>query len=156
MNVKEFLSQAHHIDRKISHQLDQLASIREFTTKAGNVLSDMPKGDRNYKLMEQNIATMIDLEQEIDNDMKYLLYLKKTILLIIKNTDNSDYRTLLELRYLHSKKWNEIKSEISKAEDNYNKILQSFQFDYLNKMVKKKKTMNKIFIVLIIVLLWIF
>ena len=52
----------------------------------------MPKGDRNYKLMEQNIATMLDLEQEIDNDMKYLLYLKKTILLIIKNTDNSDYR----------------------------------------------------------------
>ena len=77
MNVKEFLSQAHHIDRKISHKLDQLASIREFTTKAGNVLSDMPKGDRNYKLMEQNIATMLDLEQEIDNDMKYLLYLKK-------------------------------------------------------------------------------
>ena len=122
MNVKEFLSQAHHIDRKISHQLDQLASIREFTTKAGNVLSDMPKGDRNYKLMEQNIATMLDLEQETDNDMKYLLYLKKTILLIIKNTDNSDYRTLLELRYLHSKKWNKISAIMGCGLDNIYKM----------------------------------
>ncbi len=122
MNVKEYLSQAHYLDRKISYKLDQLASIREFTTKAGNLLSNMPKGSHNYKLMEQNIATMLDLEREVDNNMKNLLYLKRTILLVIKNIDNNEYRTLLELRYLHSKKWNEISKIMGCGIDNIYKM----------------------------------
>lgn len=57
MNVKEFLSQAHHIDRKISHQLDQLASIREFTTKALKtciIPTDLQKNTVNSKKFTVN------------------------------------------------------------------------------------------------------
>lgn len=122
MNAKEYLSQAYHLDRKISYKLDQVKLLRDFASKANNVLSDMPKGSDNYKLMERNIAAMVDLEREIDDDVKNLLYLKKSILMVIKNIYNPEYRTLLELRYLQSKKWSEISTIMGCSLDNVYKI----------------------------------
>ena len=51
MDAKEYLSQAYHLDRKIGYKLDQVKLLRDFASKANNVLSDMPKGSNNYKLM---------------------------------------------------------------------------------------------------------
>lgn len=122
MNAKEYLSQAYHLDRKISFKLDQIKLIRDMTLKATHMLSDMPKGSNNYKLMERNVASMVDLEREIDEDIKQLIYLKKSILLLIKNIENREYRMLLELRYLQSKKWSEISLIIGCGLDNIYKI----------------------------------
>ena len=122
MNAKEYLSQAYHLDRKIGYKLDQVKLLRDFASKANNVLSDMPKSSDNYKLMERNVVAMVDLEREIDDDVKNLLYLKKSILMVIKNIYNSEYRTLLELRYLQSKKWNEISTIMGCSLDNIYKI----------------------------------
>lgn len=122
MNAREYLSQAYHLDRKIGYKLDQVKLLRNFASKANNVLSDMPKGSNNYKLMERNVAAMVDLEREIDDDVKNLLYLKKSILMLIKNVYHPEYRTLLELRYLQSKKWNEISMIMGCSLDNIYKI----------------------------------
>lgn len=109
MNAKEYLSQAYRIDQRINSKLEQIVSLRELATKATSTLSDTPvSGTRNVQSMECIIAKMIDLEVEINQDIDTLVDLKREIVSLIKQIQNTEYQTLLELRYLCFKTWEQI------------------------------------------------
>lgn len=109
MTTKEYLVQAYRIDQRINSKLEQIVSLRELATKATSTLSDSPpSGTRNLHSMEGIIAKMIDLEREINHDIDTLVDLKREIMSIIKRINNPEYQTLLELRYLCFKTWEQI------------------------------------------------
>lgn len=109
MNVKAYLSQAYRIDQRINSKLEQIVSLRELATKATSTLSDMPSsGTRNIHSMEGIITKMVDLEEEINIDIDTLVDLKREFVSIIKNINNPEHQTLLELRYLCFKTWEQI------------------------------------------------
>ena len=113
MTTKEYLSQAYRIDRMVKAKLEQVLSLRELSTNASATLSHTPpSGTRNFHKMEDIIAKMIDLEAEINADINALVDLKAEIMQAIKAVDNEDHRTLLELRYLCFKPWNEIAADM--------------------------------------------
>lgn len=112
MNAKEYLSQAYHIDQRIDCKMEQLESLRALATKVNSIMSDMPKGNQNCRIMEKNIAAIIDLENEINNDVNKLLNLKKEIVYAIRSIDNPECQTLLELRYLNFINWEMIASKM--------------------------------------------
>lgn len=108
MTAKEYLSQAYRIDQRINSKIEQIASLRELSLKATTTLSDMPKGTRNVHSKEKIITKMMDLENEINADIDELVDIKQTIVSVIKAVDNTEYQTLLELRYLCFKQWEQI------------------------------------------------
>ena len=109
MSPKEYLSQAYRIDQRINSKLEQIVSLRGLAAKATSTLSDMPSsGTRNIYSMECIIAKMVDLEIEINQDIDSLVELKCKIVSIIKQIQNTEYQTLLELRYLCFKTWEQI------------------------------------------------
>jgi seryl-tRNA synthetase len=109
MTAKEYLNQAYHIDQRINSKLEQVQSLRELATKATTTLSDTPpSGSRNVTRMSDLIAKMVDLEEEINADIDDLVDLKAEITAAIKSMHNPDYETVLELRYLCFKSWEEI------------------------------------------------
>lgn len=109
MTTKEYLAQAYRIDQRINSKLDQIVSLRDLATKATSTLSDTPgNATRNVHSMECIITKMIDLENEINQDIDTLVDLKKEIISIIKEIKNPEYQTLLELRYLCFKTWEQI------------------------------------------------
>lgn len=109
MNVKEYLGQAYRIDQRINSKLEQVASLRELATKATSTLSDMPfSGTRNIHSMEGIITKMVDLETEINQDIDTLVDLKREIVSLIKQIQNTEFQTLLELRYLCFRTWEQI------------------------------------------------
>jgi DNA-directed RNA polymerase specialized sigma subunit len=109
MSPKEYLSQAYRIDQRINSKLEQVVSLRELATKATSTLSDMPSsGTRNIHSIEGIIAKMVDLETEINKDIDTLVDLKCEIVSLIKQIQNTEYQTLLELRYLCFKTWEQI------------------------------------------------
>ena len=112
MNAKEYLSQAYHIDQRIDCKMEQLESLRALATKVNSIMSDMPKGNQNCRIMEKNIAAIIDLENEINNDVNKLLNLKKEIVYAIRSIDNPECQTFLELRYLNFINWEMIASKM--------------------------------------------
>lgn len=112
MTAKEYLRQAYNIDQRINAKIEQVTSLRELTTKATATLSDMPSGTRNIHSKENIIAKMIDLEDEINADIDELIGLKQEILSVIKSVENTEYQTLLELRYLCFKSWEQIAVEL--------------------------------------------
>ncbi len=109
MNVKQYLSQAYRIDQRINSKLEQIMSLRELATKATSTLNDTPvSGTRNVQSMEGIIAKMVDLETEINQDIDTLVDLKREIVSLIKQIQNTEHHTLLELRYLCFKTWEQI------------------------------------------------
>lgn len=109
MTAKEYLGQAYRIDQRINSKLEQIASLRELTTKAAATITDMPLGGtKNIHSMEDVIVKIVDLENEIKADVNTLVDLKHEIMNVIKEVKNPEYHTLLELRYLCFNTWEQI------------------------------------------------
>ena len=119
MSGKDYLSQAYRIDQRINSKLEQVQSLRELATKATATLGDAPaSGSRNVHSMSDIIDKMIDLENEINDDIDSLVDLKREIVTLIKRVKNPEYQTLLELRYLCFKSWEEIAVKMGYASRN--------------------------------------
>ena len=110
LSAKDYLSQAYRIDQRINSKIEQVQSLRDLAEKASATLSDVPpsKGTRNVHRMEDVIAKMMDMESEISADMKRLLNLKHEIVTVINCVESPEHQTLLELRYLCFKTWEQI------------------------------------------------
>ena len=113
MSTKDYLSQAYRIDQRINSKLAQVMSLRDLLGKATGTLSGVPKAATpNPHSMEDTIAKMVDLENEINEDIDALVDLKAEIMRRIKRVGNTEYQTILELRYLCFKRWEEVSVEL--------------------------------------------
>jgi len=109
MTTKEYLSQAYRIDQRINSKLAQVMTLRDLLKKTTVILSGTPKlATRNPHTMEDTIAKVVDLENEINMEIDALVNLKADITRRIKRVENTEYQTILELRYLCFKRWEEI------------------------------------------------
>ena len=110
LSAKDYLSQAYRIDQRINSKIEQVQSLRALSTKATATLSDIPpsKGTRNIHRMEDIIVKMMDMEAEINADLNRLIDLKREIITIVKCVEDPELQTLLELRYLCFKTWEQI------------------------------------------------
>lgn len=109
MTVKEYLSQTYRLDQRINAKLEQVMALRKLAAKATSTISDdVPSGVRNARRMEDIVMKIMDLENEINADIDSLIALKREIVSAIKAVPNLEYQTLLELRYLCFKPWEQI------------------------------------------------
>jgi seryl-tRNA synthetase len=109
MTAKDYLSQAYRIDQRINSKIEQVQSLRALAEKASMTLSDVfVKKTRNIRRMEDIITKMADMETEINADLERLVDLKHEIVTVIKCVAVPQLQTLLELRYLCFRSWEEI------------------------------------------------
>ena len=121
--MKEYLSQAFRIDQRIQSKMEQVASLNDLATRATATYSDMPGSEtRNLHRMEDAILSIIELEAEINEDICKLVQTKKDIVHKIKAVQNTEYQTLLELRYLCFKTWEQIAVQMGYGIDNIYKM----------------------------------
>jgi len=114
MTAKEYLGQAYRLDQRINSKLEQVQSLRELSVKASATLTDMPRsGTRNVQRMEDIIAKMVDIETEINNDIDDLISTKQEVMSIIKGVAKQEHQSLLELRYMCFKSWEQIACELN-------------------------------------------
>lgn len=122
-NAKEYLSQAYRIDQRINSKIEQVSALNNMATKATSTITDMPgSATRNIHRMEDVIAKIIDMQAEINADIDMLVDLKGEIMDVIKGIDNIEYQTLLELRYLCYKPWEQIAIEMGYSINNVFKM----------------------------------
>ena len=109
MTAKEYLGQAYRLDQRINSKLEQVMSLRTLATKATSTLSDTPpSGTRNVHRMEDIIVKIIEMENEINRDIDNLVDLKREMVSVIKAVADPEQQTILELRYLCFKSWEQI------------------------------------------------
>lgn len=108
-NARDFLSQAYRIDQRINSKLEQVESLNLLATKAISTLTGMPRNpSRATSTMADAVAKIIDLQAEINRDIDSLVDLKREIVTLVKSVSNPEYQTILELRYLCYKTWEQI------------------------------------------------
>ena len=123
MTAKEYLGQAYRLDQRINSKLAQVMSLRDLTTKATATMSDMPGGgSRNVYRMQDIIGKIIDLEDEINQDIDALVDLKREMVATIKAVADPECQTLLELRYLCFKTWEQIAVDMQYSTRNIYKL----------------------------------
>ena len=67
-------------------------------------------------------ATQPQLQTEINHDIDRLIDLKREMVMLIKSVDNTECQTLLELRYLCFKTWEQIAVDMGYTIDNVYRI----------------------------------
>ena len=109
MTAKEYLSQAYRLDQRINSKLEQVASLNELATKCTSTLTGMPRNpNRSTSTMADAVGKIIDLQAEINRDIDRLVDLKREMVTVIKAVGNTEHQTLLELRYLCFRTWEQI------------------------------------------------
>ena len=123
MAAKEYLGQAYRLDQRINSKLEQLESLNSLATKCSSTLTGMPRNpNRNTSMVSDAVAKIVDLQAEINRDIDLLVDLKCDMVRIIKSVDNAEYQTLLELRYLCFKTWEQIAVDMNYCIDNVYRI----------------------------------
>ena len=101
MKAKEYLERAYWLDQMIDSKLEQVASLRAMATKTTTIMKrDVVSRSRNMHSMEDTIAKITDLEEEINADIDRLVDMKKEIGETIRRVEDPRQRTVLEYRYL--------------------------------------------------------
>ena len=109
MNAKEYLRQAWNIDQRIKDKLEQIKRLKEMATSVTSVISDMPRSaSPNPHKMEDAVLRIAAMESEIDADIESLVNLKIEITRTIWRVEDANCRTLLEMRYISFRKWEDI------------------------------------------------
>lgn len=109
MMAKEYLSQSLRLNQRINSKLEQIQSLRELATKCTSIITGMPRNpNHGGSTMADALMKIVDLETELQNDVNRLVDLKEEIMAVVKAVDNIECQTLLELRYLCFKSWEQI------------------------------------------------
>ena len=123
MTTKEYLGQAYRLDQRINSKLEQVASLNELATKCTSSLTGMPRNpNRATSTMADAVGKIVDLQAEINRDIDQLVDLKREMVRLIKAIDNIECQTLLELRYLCFKTWEQIAVDMNYTIDNVYRI----------------------------------
>ena len=118
MTIKEYLSRAYYLDMRIRSKAMQIAELETLATKVNAALSPIKvQTSKDNHKMESTVIKMTEYQEELNNDMKKLIQVKRETKEIIDTVTNDEYRVLLELRYLSSMRWEEIAVEMNYSID---------------------------------------
>lgn len=114
MRVKEYLSQALWLDKRINSKLEQLEVLRALATKvSANLREEKVSGGNNTKShLENTVVKIVDLEKEINGDIDRLVGIKTEIMNTIGQVDDPISQLLLEMRYVNGKSWDAVAREL--------------------------------------------
>lgn len=135
MTAKEYLGQAFFLDRRIESNLEQLSSLKLLATKTTARYDDMPGSPgRNTDGFERTMVKIIALSQEINDEIDRLVDLKTEMTHRINQVEDAELCTLLELRYLCFKSWEDIAVDMHYTE-RYIHLLHSKALCCIEKML---------------------
>ena len=113
MSDSEYLSQAYRIDQRINSKLAQIISLNELITKCKSTFSELPRTPHNgVSAIEDALIKIVNLQTEINKEIDSLVDMKRDLFKSIKAVENTEYKILLELRYLCFKTWKQIALEM--------------------------------------------
>lgn len=113
MTTQEYFNQAFRLDQRINSKIEQVAALNDLALKATSTITGMPRSpNHGSSTMADAITKIVDLQAEINHDIDTLVDLKRDIVKVIKSVGSNEYQTLLELRYLCFKTWEQIAVEM--------------------------------------------
>lgn len=105
---KQWLGRYREADRRIKGMEEELQRWHDRAESVTKPLSDMPRGGKGKNPLEDAVEHIWDISKEINDTIAEMRRIQAEIESAIDAVDNGTYRTLLRLRYINLKKWEQI------------------------------------------------
>ncbi len=111
--AKDFLSEAARLDTRVRCKLEQLEALRSLAQRVtGSMAVHAGAVTSGHGRTEDSVVRIVMLQRELEEDIDTLLGLKRRIGALVAALPSPEHRTLLELRYLCFRPWEEIAEEM--------------------------------------------
>ena len=101
-SAKKFFQQLWDIDKQISVKMEQIERLKSLATKVTAAMSEVnSKPSGVSRSTEDTMAKIIDLQNELDAEVRQLMDLKCEAYAILRLIPNEKQRRSLEYRYLN-------------------------------------------------------
>ena len=108
MTKKEFLNQYLNAEKEIGIKLDQIARLRELSTKTTQTLTPDKVKSNSENRLESSVSKIVDIEREIGTSIDQLERIRLQVESVINSVPNVNQRNVLRLRYISGMKWEQI------------------------------------------------
>lgn len=108
MTKKEFLNQYLNAEKEIGIKLDQIARLRELSTKITQTLTPDKVKSNSENRLESSVPKIVDIEREIGASIDQLERTRLQVESVINSVPNVNQRNVLRLRYISGMKWEQI------------------------------------------------
>ena len=108
MTKKEFLNQYLNAEKEIGIKLDQIARLRELSTKITQILTPDKVKSNSENRLESSVSKIVDIEREIGASIDQLERTRLQVESVINSVPNVNQRNVLRLRYISGMKWEQI------------------------------------------------
>jgi DNA-directed RNA polymerase specialized sigma subunit len=110
MTAKEYLSQARILDKLIDADIHELERLRALSTSLGtqDYSQDRVQTSGTGDKLCEIVAKIVDLQVKINKEIDQYVKLKEQIKEKISSLNNTDYKLLLQMRYINGEKWEQI------------------------------------------------
>lgn len=137
MNAKEILYQLRIADVKINNKIKELENFKIMMDSLGGGAGERVQSSRrSHDKFADRVATVVDLEREINKDVDNYVDLKARITKMIDKVQNSEHLDVLYKRYVNNKSWLTISSEMKYSE--------SYLYKLHGRALKEFKEVNKL------------
>ena len=108
LTKKEFLNQYLNVEKEIGIKLDQIARLRELSTKITQTLTPDKVKSNSENRLESSVSKIVDIEREIGASIDQLERTRLQVESVINSVPNVNQRNVLRLRYISGMKWEQI------------------------------------------------
>ena len=114
MTAREYLDQIRRLDQLINSKLTILSSLEASANRTtGTMESETVSHTRNVHALQDTIAKILDLKEEVNADIDCLVDLREEALHVIQRLDDASCQTVLTLRYVWLKPWDAVAAALS-------------------------------------------
>lgn len=118
MTVQE-LQQLFYLNKLIEHEKERLEDLRSTLTLQSPTLTDMPKSHGAKDKIGAIVPSIIDQEAEIEKNLHVYMEARNKIMTYINRVPNARIKTILILRFIDQKSWQEVAEIIGGKETEY-------------------------------------
>lgn len=107
--VKEYLSSLRFAEIMIKIKLEKIEETRELALRVNQALNPVKvQGGQRKNIVEEVALKVVGLTQQLEKQVDEYRELQKNVMMLIESVDDPTQREILDLRYVHFKKWEEI------------------------------------------------
>lgn len=121
--VKEYLSSLRFAEKMIEIKLEKIEETRELALRVNQALNPVKvQGGQRKNIVEEVAIKVAGLTQQLEKQVDEYKELQSNVVKLIESVPDSTEREILDLRYVHFKKWEEIADIVAYTRMNVSRI----------------------------------
>lgn len=112
MTAKEYLSRYVNCERRIESKLEKITELKDKAISISVNFGEKVQTSKQANGREKIISMYMDMQNDIQNEIKKLRAILKNISDVISSLDNEDQKEILERRYINNQGFPDIAEEM--------------------------------------------